>query len=312
MYIAQAGRFKHEPWRYIIGIMLVIAAVVMGQIPLTAVILFAGGLTTAASDPMQVLSGLDSNLALFLMLFTFAMGLVGVILAIRFIHGQSFTSLTTARKKIDWSRIGFGFGIVAIYTIASVLIGYWLVPEDFEFNFQPLPFLILCIVAVIMVPLQTSFEEYFFRGYLMQFLGLWAKNKWLPLVITSVIFGLLHITNPEVAQMGYIIMIYYVGTGFFLGIITLMDEGMELALGFHAGNNLIGALLITADWTAFQTDSIFKDISDPSAGLDVLVPVLVFYPVFILIMARKYKWNNWKEKLFGKVVVLKEEKQELI
>lgn len=312
MYIAQAGRFKHEPWRYIIGIMLVIAAVVMGQIPLTAVILFAGDLTTAASDPMQVLSGLDSNLALFLMLFTFAMGLVGVILAIRFIHGQSFTSLTTARKKIDWSRIGFGFGIVAIYTIASVLIGYWLVPEDFEFNFQPLPFLILCIVAVIMVPLQTSFEEYFFRGYLMQFLGLWAKNKWLPLVVTSVIFGLLHITNPEVAQMGYIIMIYYVGTGFFLGIITLMDEGMELALGFHAGNNLIGALLITADWTAFQTDSIFKDISDPSAGLDVLVPVLVFYPVFILIMARKYKWNNWKEKLFGKVVVLKEEKQELI
>ncbi|MGO3707879.1 MAG: lysostaphin resistance A-like protein [Mesonia hippocampi] len=312
MYIAQAGRFKHEPWRYIIGIMLVIAAVVMGQIPLTAVILFAGDLTTAASDPMQVLSGLDSNLALFLMLFTFAMGLVGVILAIRFIHGQSFTSLTTARKKIDWSRIGFGFGIVAIYTIASVLIGYWLVPEDFEFNFQPLPFLILCIVAVIMVPLQTSFEEYFFRGYLMQFLGLWAKNKWLPLVVTSVIFGLLHITNPEVAQMGYIIMIYYVGTGFFLGIITLMDEGMELSLGFHAGNNLIGALLITADWTAFQTDSIFKDISDPSAGLDILVPVLVFYPVFILIMARKYKWNNWKEKLFGKVVVLKEEKQELI
>ena len=312
MYIAQAGRFKHEPWRYIIGIMLVIAAVVMGQIPLTAVILFAGDLTTAASDPMQVLSGLDSNLALFLMLFTFAMGLVGVILAIRFIHGQSFTSLTTVRKKIDWSRIGFGFGIVAIYTIASVLIGYWFVPEDFEFNFQPLPFLILCIVAVIMVPLQTSFEEYFFRGYLMQFLGLWVKNKWLPLVVTSVIFGLLHITNPEVAQMGYIIMIYYVGTGFFLGIITLMDEGMELALGFHAGNNLIGALLITADWTAFQTDSIFKDISDPSAGLDVLVPVLVFYPVFILIMARKYKWNNWKEKLFGKVVVLKEEKQELI
>ncbi|MBB4119942.1 hypothetical protein GGR32_002254 [Mesonia hippocampi] len=312
MYIAQAGRFKHEPWRYIIGIMLVIAAVVMGQIPLTAVILFAGDLTTVASDPMQVLSGLDSNLALFLMLFTFAMGLVGVILAIRFIHGQSFTSLTTARKKIDWSRVGFGFGIVAIYTIVSVLVGYWLVPEDFEFNFQPLPFLILCIVAVIMVPLQTSFEEYFFRGYLMQFLGLWAKNKWLPLVVTSVIFGLLHITNPEVAQMGYIIMIYYVGTGFFLGIITLMDEGMELALGFHAGNNLIGALLITADWTAFQTDSIFKDISDPSAGLDVLVPVLVFYPVFILIMARKYKWNNWKEKLFGKVVVLKEEKRELI
>jgi hypothetical protein len=33
--------------------------------------------------------------------------------------------------------------------------------------------------------------------------------------------------------------VYYIGTGLFLGI-TLMDEGMELALGFHAANNLVG------------------------------------------------------------------------
>jgi hypothetical protein len=45
-----------------------------------------------------------------------------------------------------------------------------------------------------------------------------------------------------------------------------MDEGMELALGFHAANNLVGALLINSDWSAFQTNSIFKDISEPSAG----------------------------------------------
>ena len=33
-------------------------------------------------------------------------------------------------------------------------------------------------------------------------------------------------------------MIYYIGTGFLFGIMTLMDEGTELALGFHAANNL--------------------------------------------------------------------------
>jgi hypothetical protein len=33
--------------------------------------------------------------------------------------------------------------------------------------------------------------------------------------------------------------VYYIGTGLFLGILTLMDE-MELALGFHAANNLVG------------------------------------------------------------------------
>jgi membrane protease YdiL (CAAX protease family) len=152
-----------------------------------------------------------------------------------------------------------------------------------------------------MIPLQTSFEEYLFRGYFMQGLGTLVKNRWVPLIITSVCFGGLHFFNPEVTQMGNLIMIYYIGTGFLLGIMTLMDEGMELALGFHAGNNLTAALLVTADWTAFQTESIFKDISDPTAGIDVLVPVFIIYPLFLFIMAKKYGWSDWKNKLFGKV-----------
>jgi hypothetical protein len=82
---------------------------------------------------------------------------------------------------------------------------------------------------------------------------------------------------------------------------TLMDEGMELALGFHAGNNLIAALLVTADWTVFKTNSVLKDISEPSAGFDVIAPVLILYPIFLLIMALRYKWTDWSGKLFGKV-----------
>jgi hypothetical protein len=41
-----------------------------------------------------------------------------------------------------------------------------------------------------------------------------------------------------------------------------MDDGLELTLGFHAANNLIGALLL--DWTVFQTHSILKDV-EPQA-----------------------------------------------
>ena len=128
-----------------------------------------------------------------------------------------------------------------------------------------------------------------------------AKNKWFPLVMTSVIFGTMHIANPEVQKLGYIIMIYYIGTGLFLGILTLMDEGMELALGFHAANNLIAALLITSDWSAFQTESILKDNSEPSAGFEILVPVFIIFPILLFIFSKKYGWTNWKEKLTGKI-----------
>ena len=167
-------------------------------------------------------------------------------------------------------------------------------------------FFIFLILAIILVPMQTSFEEYLFRAHMMQGIGLATNSRLIPLIFTSVLFGLMHIANPEVGKIGYIIMVYYIGTGFFLGIMTLMDEGLELALGFHAANNLVGALLLTADWTAFQTNSIFKDLSEPSAGFDVLTPVFVIFPILLFIFSKVYNWKNWKEKLTGKLIVTNE------
>jgi hypothetical protein len=141
-----------------------------------------------------------------------------------------------------------------------------------------------------------------FRGYLMQGFGMLAKNRWFPLLMTSLIFGGLHIANPEVGQLGYVVMVYYIGTGLFLGIMTLMDDGTELALGFHAANNLFTAMLVTADWTAFQTHSILKDVSEPNLEfLDVVFPVFIMFPIILFIFSKVYKWNNWKEKLFGDI-----------
>jgi len=112
---------------------------------------------------------------------------------------------------------------------------------------------------------------------------------------------LMHILNPEVDKMGYIVLVYYIGTGFLLGIMTLMDEGMELSLGFHAANNLVGALLVTSDWSVFQTNSILKDISEPTAGFDVILPVIIVYPLLLFIFSKKYNWTNWTEKLTGNI-----------
>ena len=249
----------------------------------------------------SMIDQLGSNIVLIILLAPLALGLFIVLGWTKLVHSQSITSLTTSRSKIDWKRIFFAFFFWGGFTVLFTLLSVYLSPDDFVFNFQPVPFLILAIIGILLIPLQTSFEEYLFRGYMMQGLGIMAKNRWIPLVVTSVLFGLMHLGNPEVGKLGYGIMVYYIGTGFFLGIITLMDEGLELALGFHAANNLISALLVTADWTAFQTNSVYKDVSEPALGWDVLVPVLVIYPILLFIFARKYKWSNWTERLFGKV-----------
>ena len=305
MYIAQAFNVLHEWWRYLIGLIVIfIAWQLIGMIPLGIPIgihmVETGEIPT---DIPQISEILGSNLFLFLMLLSFAIGLVGLFFTTKVLHKQSITHLTTSRKKIDWKRFWFVFIFWGVVSSGLVFLDYYLSPEEYVFNFKLKPFLILAVIAIVLVPLQTSFEEYLFRGYLMQGIGVLVKNKWFPLVITSVVFGLLHIANPEVDKLGYVIMVYYIGTGFFLGIMTLMDEGLELALGFHAANNLFTALLVTADWTAFQTHSIFRDISNPTSAsfFDVFMPVFIVYPIILFILARKYKWTNWKDKLFGSV-----------
>ncbi|AOW20235.1 CPBP family intramembrane glutamic endopeptidase [Urechidicola croceus] len=294
-FIQQAFKGKFATWKYIIPCLGFFGLMALNY----AVIKY---LDLDVDEMMkEQIESSGANNVLFQNLIIFLIFLIGLFLWVKFVHKQSITSLTTARHKIDWKRIFFSFTLWGFITVAMTFYAYHSTPEDFVWNFNFDKFIVLAIIAILLVPFQTSFEEYFFRGYLMQGLGVLAKNKWLPLIVTSVVFGLMHGANPEVDKLGPIIMVYYIGTGLFLGIMTLMDDGLELALGFHAANNLITALLVTADWTAFQTDSILVDVSEPSAGFDVLVPVFVIFPILLFIFAKKYKWSNWKDRLFGQV-----------
>lgn len=240
--------------------------------------------------------------------FIQTVGFMGILLLMLFgyvmlVHQQTIRSLTTSRRQVDWKRIFTSFSIWGAFNAITIFASYYIDPDSFVLNFHLKPFLILTAISVVLLPMQTSFEEYFFRGYLMQGIGIATRSRLVPFIVTSVMFGLMHIANPEVAEMGPLVLLYYIGTGFFLGAITLMDEGLELALGFHAANNLVACLLITSDYSAIQTPSVFKDVSAPSAGIDVLLPVLVLFPILLLIFSRIYKWNNWKQRLTGKITL---------
>ena len=304
-YIQQAFKGNNEWYHWILTIILVfIGWQILGVIPLVmTAFAFTENMTEfahAAANNFMTL-GINKNLFLFLMLFMFAVGLVFLLIGIKYIHKRSITSLVTSRKKIDWKRFLFGFLSWGILVLVLSVIGIYLAPENYTFNFNAKPFFILVAISIVFIPLQTSLEELLFRGYFMQGLGVLAKNKWVPLVITSVCFGLLHGANPEVQKLGSILMVFYIGTGFFYGITTLMDEGTELALGLHAANNMITAFLVTTDWMVFQTDALFIDTSEPSVTWEMFIPVFVLYPLILWMFSKKYGWNNWLEKLTGKV-----------
>ncbi|MDI9310158.1 MAG: CPBP family intramembrane metalloprotease [Limnohabitans sp.] len=304
MFLLKAFFRGNEFWKYIIGVIIIFMATIIGQLPLMGAIVYkltSEGKSFFNMDEAQMMRVLDKNTTLFFMLLSFAFVFFAMPLITKWLHKQPFKDMLTSRLKFDWKRVFFSFSIWAVFQIIVTVITYYASPEDYKWNFQLEPFLILLVISVLMIPLQTSAEEFVFRGYLMQGFGVLAKNKWLPLIATSVMFGGLHYFNPEVEKMGPIIMIYYIGTGLFLGIMTLMDEGMELSLGFHAANNLITALLVTSEWTALQTNSVLIDISNPDVGFEVILPVVIIFPILLLVFAKKFGWTNWNEKLFGKI-----------
>ncbi len=304
-YIQQAYKGENKWYLYLATFFIVVIAwQIIGSIPL----LVAGVLHS--QDPNEFYKaanenflnlGINKNLFLFLMILMFIFGLIALRFCIKYIHKRSFKTLITSRDTIDWKRFWFAF--ILWGAVAGVFIGVGIImsPEDYVWNFKPVPFFTLALISFIFLPFQTSFEELLFRGYLMQGIGVAAKNRWLPLIITSIIFGLLHGANPEVAKLGYISMVFYIGTGLFFGMVTLLDEGTELALGLHAINNIIAAIAVTTDWTVFQTDALFIDTSEPSVGMEMFLPVFVLYPLMLLVLSKKYGWKNWKDKLVGKV-----------
>ena len=312
MYIKQVIRNKENWGFYLLGIFIIIPIMmVIFQIPFTVALTSALFqlkdeellAKVANNDINAMMSVLEPNLNLFLMLLGFGGMLLGVFISAKLLHKNSIRELTTSRDKIDWSRVFYSFTIWGFITVPLILIDTTFIsPENYQWNFNYNSFIILFAIVIVFIPIQTSAEEYLFRGYLMQGIGVVSGNRWLPLLFTSVAFGLMHYANPEIDKLGNMVYVFYIGSGLFAGIMTLMDEGMELALGWHAANNTFAALLVTADWTALQTHSIYKDISDPQTLPvdEVIVPVL-FFGVVLLIFSRKYGWSDWRGKLFGKI-----------
>ena len=286
-------------WYYILGSFILILFSTIGQLPMIPFL--PSELPSPDADPMDIFKTIPSNLRLFLLLLSFAFVLPGIWLVVKKLHDLPIMSILSSRKKIDLERVLYSFMLWGTVVSAFVFLEYSLNPENYVFNFKVKEFLILAVIAILFIPIQTSVEEIVFRGYLMQGFGNWLNSRFMALFLTSFVFGSLHLANPEITALGYEFVILYITVGFVLGIMTLMDDGLELALGFHAANNLIAALLVTADWTVFQTESILIDISEPSLGItDWITPFIVF-PILLAVFARKYSWTNWKEKLFSKV-----------
>jgi membrane protease YdiL (CAAX protease family) len=303
MFFSVAKKGKNEFWRFIISVIFIIAVTFIGQIPLVAIIIMKmtdySQLEKFQEDLDFSHVGIDPNVGLVLILIPFALCFLSMIFIIRLIHERDFKTVLTGHDKFKWGKIYFAVFLMLILLSVSEIILYLFDPGNYELNINIRLFIPLILISVILLPLQTSFEEIFIRGYLMQGIGLISRYKWIPLVITSLLFGLLHIMNPEIKEFGLLATLpYYVGFGLFMGIIVIMDDGLEIPLGIHAAVNIYGTAFVTFSGSTMQTPALFRMKEYDPAIMNTLS--LIIAVVFLLIAAKKYKWKSLN-KIFEKI-----------
>ncbi|MBT4776277.1 MAG: CPBP family intramembrane metalloprotease [Crocinitomicaceae bacterium] len=302
MFIEQAKDGRNKWWKYLVGILIVFVGwQVIGAIPLMSVLfskIHSVYQLENLQNPVDISNYLGALPFLILTLLMFVFGLLALWFWIRYGHKRKFRSLISVGRT-NYKKVFTAFMITMLYNGVFLISAYFNSPDSFQWHFDFSNFLILFLICIFLLPFQTSFEEILFRGYLFQWLFALIRNKYLPLLITSVLFGFLHSFNPEVDALGWLSMIYYIGFGLFMGLITIMDDGLELAIGFHWATNFVGFCFVSNDWGVIQTQTILKNTADPSLFMDMVLPTILL-PVMYLIFSKMYKWRGIS-MLFAKV-----------
>ena len=287
-FLEQAYTGKNQWYWYVLSLLIIFIATQIGSLPLVGYIFLEAPQALLSGDISSVTS---TNLGLALMLLSFVVGFFAIFFCVKYIHGKRALDIVTSRPKIDWNRFFFGAGIWAILSIITFALAFLTEDNpDLIFRFEPSKFFVMLAVALLMFPFQTSFEELVFRGYLMQWSYILFKNKWAAIVLTGVIFGLMHSANPEVKDFGMLLaMPQYILMGLLLGYIAVQDNGLELSLGIHAANNILSAITITSPSSTLQTHALFIDPTPSASGWDS-VYILISGLLFIWISNRKYQF----------------------
>lgn len=280
-YLDLAKQGKNNWWRYLVGTLLILFIwQVLGSAIAIIYLYFVLGVPP---QEWAVFFKSPSVGAYITINISFVFLCLAIFLVVRWLHQRKFHTLIGADARVNFKRLLSGFGVWLLLQAILTGVGFLLEPHNYEFTFKPTQWLSLLPLALILTPIQTSAEEFLFRGYLLQGLGCITKKWFLLISISSLLFMLLHLANPELQRGAVWVSLSYFAWGAFFSLVTLKDNRLELALGVHAANNLYVALFTNTKDSALPSPAMWTaiDPGDPKWGLVVfLVQCAVFYYVF--------------------------------
>lgn len=265
---------KLSIWRYLLTIFLVVGFMIMAQVLLFGLaILVEGNLDILAYQPINLL---------WVSMLPFAAALAILLIAVRFIHHISLKSFFTSHNRFQWKTLLRSAVVWFGLAILSDIILMILEPNNYELTFELSQFIPFLIFSLILVPIQITAEESFFRGYLQPAFARISNLWWVGVIIQAILFGLLHGANTEVSTYGLLTtMPFYIGIGILLGVITYRFGGLEASLGLHLANNLYASLVVTFAGSSIASPAIFtiREYNPVLSLILFFVTALIYYVI---------------------------------
>jgi hypothetical protein len=293
-YLENAKVGKNNWWRYLITILgsFGLASIAAGILIALMVVLYTV-LNYPVMSPDMINRMISINNPLFLVLITgvtYAFSFFLFYLFVRFLHHKKFRVLVNYGTGFRWGMLLKGgfiwFVILSLLSFPDFLLN----PSAYQVSLNSDAFYLLIVLSVLAFPVQASFEEILFRGYLMQGISLISQRPIVPLLATSSLFGLVHFFNGVNLDQSLSIVISTFLIGLMLGVIVLADNGVETAMGVHIVNNLFVALIFNSADSGLPglPSLITAPASNPFTG----IPFLMLAVVLMLLVLY---WNRRRE-----------------
>ena len=242
-------------------------------------------------------------LSLLITLFSFAFISLLVFFRVKVIEKRSFSSI--GFNKNNWLKkysLGFLIGLAMMSIIVLILFpfGYITVEKN---PIQPVGISAIASVLVILFGwiIQGATEEIVTRGWLLNVLST-KYNIGVGLLISSTLFGLMHLTNPNV---NYIAVINIILVGLFYGLYVIKTNDLWAVCGMHSAWNFaqgnifgfkvsgldvsVGSLI---DLNLVGSDFVTGEIFGPETGITATFILLASIGILLFIDKKRYFSNK--------------------
>lgn len=215
----------------------VVVGIVLG-VALVATIMASPDLDPEALLTLNGLTGWTSVGALLLMNLALAALIPSVLIANKVAHRlpSGYTHSVVGRFRFGWAGL-----------VTAVLVPIWLVYVVVSWFLEPIPLfthietpavtLALIAVCLLTTPLQAAGEEYFFRGWLMQNIGVAIPRPVVALVVPTIVSAALF--SVAHGSLDAWIIVSLAAMAVAACWMTWRTGGLEAAVAFHTVNNVV-------------------------------------------------------------------------